>query len=186
MLCVNTSWIATKSYTYKSEEFLVIELLKRGLNIPIWNLLDLEDQELPPNIILIDDACYSGSQLRTKTNDLTDFPDNKFHLVVAYASNNCMAKVEAAHAENVVLHVGEIIQTAGEVTGDNLDWLTPSTFELENRSLKQSSSNSAKLCLSTPEYKIVDEKSTFTAYFAELTQTKSIKSEHYKQWTKKL
>ena len=35
----------------------------------------------------------------------------------------------------------------------------------------------------TPDYKIADEQSTFTAYFAELTNTDIIETEHYKTWT---
>ena len=188
MLCINTAHLATTSYSYKSEDFLTIELLKRGkLKIPIWNF-DFEN--LPTCSILLDDACYSGSQLKNKTLALKDLPDNNFHVVVAYASNNCVERFEKLQARNVTLHVGEIIPTAGEVAGEvtrnPLDWLTPTTFKYENRALKQRSYQPLNLCLCTPDYKIVDEKSTFTGYFAELTQTKSIQPEHYKEWDKKL
>ena len=72
VLCINTAHLATRSHVYKSEDFLVIELLKRGrLEIPIWNLDDYEN--LPSRSILLDDACYSGGQLRKKSGRIKRF-----------------------------------------------------------------------------------------------------------------
>ena len=183
-LLYNTSWLGARSYVYKSEEFLILELLNRKMiNIPIWNLTNLEG--LPEQCIVLDDACYSGSQMRSKFYYLSEeAPDTHFHIVLAFATSSCVKRLNASlkNIENISLYVGEIMPTAGEVTENDLEWLEPSDHTFENRSLKQPSSDYSELAMCTPDYKIADERSTFTAYFAELTNTQKIEHEHYKKW----
>tara|TARA_B100000482_G_scaffold189077_1_gene169949 strand:- start:1543 stop:1773 length:231 start_codon:yes stop_codon:yes gene_type:complete len=71
--------------------------------------------------------------------------------------------------------------SAQEIPIKSLSWLTPSEHKFKNRSNKITTSiHSLNKIMSTADYKIADELSTFTAYFAELTGTLEIK-EHYKQ-----
>ena len=111
-------------------------------------------------------------------------PDTHFHIVLAFATSSCVKRLNASlkNIENISLYVGEIMPTAGEVTENDLEWLEPSDHTFENRSLKQPSSDYSELAMCTPDYKIADERSTFTAYFAELTNTQKIEHEHYKKW----
>ena len=190
VLCINTGWLGNNDAhnRYKSEEFLILELIRREqLQIPLYNLENLHD--LPKTCILIDDACYSGRQMAQKLMILKSVQgDTEFHIVLPYVSTICKdlleMLIEAFQMKNVTFHFGDIMETAGEVTNDDLKWLPKCEHKFHNRASSQPSSDNSSLILSTPDYKIADEISTFTAYFAQLTETETL-SEHYKKWTKK-
>ena len=191
VLCVNTGWLGDRDLNnrYKSEEFLILELIRRKqLELPLWNFENFHD--LPKTCILLDDACYSGNQMQQKLVKLREKKDTEFHIILPYVSTICkdalVGIVAALKIKNVTFHFGDVMLTAKEVTGDDLEWLPKCEYEFKNRASKQSYGDSdySSLILSTPDYKIADEKSTFTAYFAQLTNTQTL-SEHYKQWKKK-
>lgn len=194
VLLVNTPYLfltGNKVYKshYKSEDFLAVELYRRNLvDIQIHQIKPAsteepapteESQKLPEHCILIDDACYSGSQWADRIEKLQNYEKTTFYCIIPFYSTTCK-KMFKEKLKNVEIEFGEHMLSAREIHIKSLSWLTESEHKFTNRPNNiTSSTRSLKKIMSTPDYKIADELSTFTAYFAELTGTLTI-TEHYK------
>ena len=184
VLLVNTPYLfltGNKVYKshYKSEDFLAVELYRRNLVDIQIHQIESRHQKLPEHCILIDDACYSGLQWDDRIEKLQNYENTRFYCIIPFYSTTCQQMFEKK-PKNVEIEFGEHMPSAQEIPINSLSWLTESEHKFTNRPNNiTSSKHSLKKIMSTPDYKIADELSTFTAYFAELTDTSTI-TEHYK------
>lgn len=183
--------------TYKSEDFLIFELLRRNAlqDVPLYDIRDLPRAKSPRHCVLMDDACYSGGQWVKKLLELTSIKDVTFHVIIPFYTERCKNRLYM-FSRSVRFYWGRQMKTASDVLGLDVDldfihYLTKKQeiepdHHFENRESAQKYGLKPELLsMATPDYKIADEVSTFTHVFAELTKTTNLRlHEHYKKWPK--